>query len=103
MQRRAFIGGFILLGGGLALQRITGGVSGSVGKPMDPASFSELTKGVQLKYLAPDLLSKIMDKRIHEEDRARLAAELVSHNRNLFVAKAYERQHGAPGFYRIIE
>lgn len=103
MQRRAFIAGVLLLGGGLAVQHMSKGVSGSVVQPSDTKSFAAVTSGVKLQYLPPELLAKITAGQVSDQDRGLLASALVSHNRDLFVVEAYERQHGAPGFYRVIE
>ncbi len=95
--------GLLLLGGGLAGHYLTKQVSGSFGAVMDPKAFARATDGVQLQYVSQELLLKIFSRQVGDADRHLLTSEIVNHNRNLFVQKAYERQHGAPGFYRIIE
>lgn len=103
MQRRKFMAGLLLLGGGVAGHYLTLGHSGQVGTAMDPKAFAKAMQGVRLQYLSQDLLLKLFSRRIVEADRPLLTAEIVNHNRHLFVQQAYERQHGAPGFYRVIE
>lgn len=103
MKRRAFVSGLLILGGGLAGHYLTGRITGGPAAPADPKAFAAALQGVQLKYLSQELLLKIFSRQITDTDRAALISQLVNHNRNLFVQKAYDRQHGVPGFYRIIE
>lgn len=70
---------------------------------MDPKAFIHALQGVQLQYISQELLLKIFSRQVEDSDRAGLVAQMANHNRNLFVKQAYERQLGAPGFYRIIE
>ncbi|ELG7184006.1 TPA: hypothetical protein ACP3ZG_000580 [Pseudomonas aeruginosa] len=104
MQRRTFVSGLLLLGGGLAGHYLTSSISGAAGGAvMDPKLFAQATSGLKLQYLSQEMLLKIFSRQVAEADRRQLVAEIINHNRNLFVKQAYERQHGVPGFYRVIE
>jgi hypothetical protein len=103
MQRRTFISGLLLLGGGVVGHYLTKRTYGSTGPTLDPKAFALALQGVTLQYASQELLLKIFSRQISDSDRQLLVAEVVDHNRNLFVKQAYERQHGTPGFYRIIE
>lgn len=70
---------------------------------MGPEEFAGAVSGVRLQYMSQELLLKLFGRRVTDADRQQLVSELVDHNRPLFVQQAYERQLGAPGFYRVIE
>jgi hypothetical protein len=103
MKRRIFVSGLLLACGALAGHTLTKGMSGGIASAMTPAEFAAATAGVKLQYLSDELLLKVFSRTVSDRDRQQLVTELVNHNRELFVVQAYNRQHGAPGFYRLTE
>ena len=102
MKRRTLISGVLLAGGAavghFATKRFCGGDPAT-----SPANFLSAMTGVRLQYVSHDLLLKLYARAVSRSDRQQVVFEAVDHNRNLFVADAYDRHHGYPGFYRVTE
>lgn len=98
-----FVSGLLVAGGAVAGHMLTKRMSGSIGTSINPAEFAVATAGVKLQYISDGLLLKIFSRAVTDRDRQQIVTEVVNHNRHLYVAEAYNRQHGVPGFYRLTE
>ena len=56
-----------------------------------------------MQRVSDTLLLKLFARQLTDHDRGAFFAELVQHNRNLFVIDADSKRHGVPGFYRVTE
>ncbi|MBB6343227.1 hypothetical protein HNP49_003425 [Pseudomonas fluvialis] len=101
MKRRIFLSGALVAGGALAGHLATKRLYLGAAPASSPADFAEAMAGVRLQYVSHELLLDLYARAVSEDDRNRVVREVVNHNRNLFVANAYDRQHGNPGFYRV--
>lgn len=103
VRRRTFAYGLLLLGGGVAGHYLTRCFGGSSRELVDPKVFVQSLQGLQLQHLSPEMLLRMLSRQVSDHDRRTLVTEIVNHNRTLFIREAYQRQHGVPGFYRLIE
>lgn len=104
MQRRTFVSGLLLLGGGgLAGHYLPMLSTPWQRRSTDPKAFAEATKGVRMQWVSDTLLLKLFSRQVTDHDRHAFVAEVVKHNRNLFVMDAHSKRHGVPGFYRVTE
>ncbi len=103
MKRRFFLSGVLIAGGAVAGHLATKRLYGVGTTAASPADFAKAIAGVRLQYVSHELLLDLYARAVSEGDRNRVVREVVNHNRNLFVANAYDRQHGNPGFYRVAE
>ena len=56
-----------------------------------------------MQWVSDTLLLKLFSRQVTDHDRHAFVAEVVKHNRNLFVMDAHSKRHGVPGFYRVTE
>ncbi|EIU2545777.1 hypothetical protein ABZQ74_31790 [Pseudomonas aeruginosa] len=103
MKRRTLMAGMLLASGAVAGHLATKRLYGSASTVQSPADFAAAMSGVRLQYVSQELLLKLYTQTVADQDRQQIVREVVNHNRNLFVANAYERHHGQPGFYRVTE
>ena len=103
MKRRALMAGMFLAGGAIAGHLATKRLYDNKTAAASPADFAAAMSAVRLQYVSQELLLKLYTKAVADKDRQQVVREVVNHNRNLFVANAYDRQHGLPDFYRVTE
>jgi hypothetical protein len=103
MKRRTFLSTFIFIGGGLAGHSLTRLTGSSSDEKMAPEAFSVATSGVSLKNISSTLQFKLFTRQLTDHDRHAFMAEVVNHNRRLFIVDADSKRHGNPGFYRVTE
>jgi hypothetical protein len=103
MQRRTFLSGLVFLGGGLVGHGLTTQMGRGVNRVRDPKAFAAATTGVNLHGASTTLLLKLFSRQVTDHDRQVLVAEVVSHNRELFIVHANAKKHGLPGFYRVAD
>lgn len=103
MKRRTLVSGILVTGGVAAGHLLTARFYGGVTPARNPGDFAAAMAGVRLQHVSNELLLKFYSRTVNDQDRQKIVLEVVNHNRNLFVVDAYERHHGAPGFYRVAE
>ena len=104
MQRRTFVSSLLLVcGSGIAGHGLTTLARNASERSQDPKLFASATKGVNFSGISNELLLKLFSRQLTDHDRQSFYAEVVNHNRNLFIVDAHSKRHGLPGFYRVIE